>query len=390
MPATTPRLPRAVIALGLVSLFTDLSSEMIVPLLPVFLSTTIGASASFFGLVEGVAESVASLLKLFSGAWSDRAGKRFPWVLGGYTLSAIMRPLMAFCTVPWQVLVVRSSDRVGKGLRSAPRDALLTAATPPEIRGWAFGFHRAMDHAGAMLGALAAWAFLSWGWGTRDVFLIAAVPGVLAIAAIIFGVGRDTQVVTAPAVAQRLSWRDQPEGLKRFLIVLAVFVLGNSSDAFLLLKAHEVGIPVAAAPLLWIVLHLTEMAANLFGGRLSDRIGPARTIRWGWVWYGAVYLLFGLSSKAWHVWALSAVYGLYHGLTEGAEKALIAEQAPKDRRGEAFGLYHGITGVMALPASLIMGMMWQAWGSGPAFAVGGVLAFVAALMFYRISRKPTS
>ena len=381
------RLPRSVFVLGLVSLFTDLSSEMIVPLLPVFLTAQLGASASFFGLVEGLAESVASLLKLLSGSWSDRMGRRFPLVLFGYSLSAIMRPMMALCTSPWQVLLVRSSDRIGKGLRSAPRDALLTAATPLEIRGWALGFHRAMDHLGAMLGALAAWLLLVWGWQTKQIFMIAALPGILAVGSIVFGLREEKGSDAARPSGLKLQWASQPPGLKRYLLVLGVFTLTNSSDAFLLLKAHEVGIPVTLAPLLWIVLHITKAATNLAGGRLSDRIGPRRTILHGWLWYGIVYLLFGLSHQSWQVWVLFTSYGLYHGLTEGAEKALVASFAHKDRRGEAFGLYHALTGALALPASLWMGWVWQIWGSQVAFMTSGMAAMVSVLLLAAMVRK---
>lgn len=384
-------LARPVIALGLVSLFTDFSSEMIVPLLPVFLTTQLGASTAFFGLIEGVAESVASLLKLISGAWSDRMDRRRPLVLFGYTLSALMRPLMGWCTAPWQALVVRSADRVGKGMRSAPRDALLTAVTPPESRGWAFGFHRAMDHTGAMLGAIAASIFLAWGFETRQVFFIAAIPGIFAVLTILWGVKEEKSVSQdKPRAGTKkfFSWTQQPQELKRYLGVLAVFTLANSSDAFLLLKAHDVGIATALAPILWIVLHLAKAITSLAGGRLSDRIGPRRVIGAGWAVYGVVYLLFGWSTQPWQVWSLFALYGLYHGLTEGAEKALVAAYAEPQRKGEAFGLYHALTGLLALPASLWMGLAWDQWGSRAAFIITAALSLAAVLFFLAACRLP--
>ncbi len=369
-------------ALGLVSLFTDFSSEMIVPLLPAFFTVQLGATATFFGLVEGVAETVAALFKLGSGAWSDRSGTRRPLVLAGYSLSAAARPLMALCMVPWQALVVRASDRVGKGLRSAPRDALLAAATAPESRGWAFGFHRAMDHTGAMLGALTATVLLGIGLSTRQVFLVAAIPGAFAVLAILLGVreaggmGAGTQ----PSAGFTLTWSRQPSQLRRYLMILAIFTLANSSDAFLLLKAGESGIALKFMPLLWIVLHLTKAATNLAGGRLSDRIGATPVIRGGWLVYGAVYALFGLANAAWQVWVLFALYGLYHGLTEGAEKALVAKLAPPGQKGTAFGLYHAICGIVALPASLLTGLLWQHFGSRLALMVCGALAVLAAAL----------
>ncbi len=391
--ARSLKLPRAVIALGLVSLFTDLSSEMIVPLLPIFLTTQLGASATFFGLVEGVAESVASLLKLFSGAWSDRMGRRFPLVLFGYTLSSLMRPMMAFCSAPWHALVVRSADRVGKGLRSAPRDALLTAATDPASRGWAFGFHRAMDHTGAMLGALAAWALLAWGLQIKQVFFIAAIPGLFAVLAIVFGV-KESKVQAPESGSSKAfgfgDWRQLNPQLKRYLMVLGWFTLANSSDAFLLLKANDVGIPLKLAPLLWLVLHITKALTNLAGGRLSDRIGSMPVIRYGWIVYGVVYALFGFANAAWQVWALFIIYGLYHGLTEGAEKSLVAQLSDDGKRGSAFGWYHGLTGAIALPASLWMGAVWDRFGSGTAFAICAVISITAVIFMSRagISREP--
>jgi MFS family permease len=296
-------------------------------------------------------------------------------VLAGYALSAIARPLIAVCVWPWQVLVTRSVDRVGKGLRSAPRDALLAAATHADSRGWAFGFHRAMDHAGAMIGALLAAGLLGLGLSVRSVFLWAAVPGLLAVITIMVAVreqpaagphGRGEQ----PGV---ISPRHSPV-LLRYLGVLGFFTLANSSDAFLLLKAGEAGIPLALVPILWLVLHVTKAATNLAGGRLSDRIGPLPVIRAGWLVYGLVYALFGFAGAPWQVWGLFAVYGLYHGLTEGAEKALVAHLAPPGGHGRAFGLYHALTGLLALPASLWMGMVWQHWGSRAAFLTCAVIS----------------
>ncbi|MCE9518019.1 MAG: MFS transporter [Verrucomicrobia bacterium] len=382
MPVPPSKLPRAVIALGVVSLFTDLSSEMIVPLLPAFLTLQLGATATFFGLVEGVAETVAALLKLFSGAWSDRSGNRRPLVLFGYSLSAVMRPMMALCTAPWQALVVRASDRVGKGLRSAPRDALLTAATAPESRGWAFGFHRAMDHIGAMLGALLATILLSIGLNTRQVFWVAAIPGVFAVLAILFGVKEagNARSKLKASTDSTLTWSQQPAQLRRYLMILAIFTLANSSDAFLLLKASEAGIALKFIPLLWIVLHLTKAVTNLAGGHLSDRIGALPVIRGGWLVYGAVYALFGFASSAWQVWVLFALYGLYHGLTEGAEKALVGKLAPPEQKGVAFGWYHAICGIVALPASLGTGFLWEHLGSRTALISCGALAFLATAL----------
>lgn len=378
------RLPKAVVAMGLVSFFTDASSEMIVPLLPAFLTVQLGASIALFGVIEGAAEAVASLLKLMSGRWSDRMGKRLPFVLFGYSISGLTRPLMAVCWLPWQVLATRVADRIGKGLRSAPRDALLTAAIDPEHRGFAFGFHRAMDHAGAVIGALLAAGLLAFGLGAREVFAWAAVPGVLAVVAILLGV-KEQSPATSVTQTEPGHWRDLNPQLLRYLTMLGLFTLANSSDAFLLLKAGEAGIPLTLIPLLWIVLHVTKMTTNLFGGRLSDRIGALPVIRWSWVVYGIVYALFGFATAAWQVWVLFAMYGLYHGLSEGAEKSLVAQLVKPEQRGQAFGLYHAMCGIVALPASLWMGVVWEHLGSRAAFSACAVISILASISLRRLS-----
>lgn len=374
------RLSRPVVALGFVSLFTDVSSEMIVPLLPVFFTTVLGASAVMLGLAEGAAETVAALLKLAGGRWSDALGRRKPLVLAGYTLSAVMRPLLAVCITPWQGLAVRVGDRVGKGLRTAPRDAMLAAESHETSRGWVFGFHRAMDHAGAVIGALLAALLVGWmGLGPRSVFAWAAIPGVLAVATLIFflresrGTRRPGQRSPPPPDRPALS-----RGLKRFFVPLGLFTLANSSDAFLLLQAQRCGVGIAWIPILWVVLHLAKAGSNLVGGRLSDLKGRRSVIVGGWTTYAAVYALFAFASEPWHAWLLFGLYGLYHGLTEGVEKALVADLVNPEARGTAFGAYHLLTGLIALPASLITGWIWDAAGAAFALGTGACLALLAA------------
>lgn len=396
-PPTRRFLPPAVLALGAVSFLTDLASEMIYPLLPVFLSATLGASALALGVVEGAAESTAALLKLASGWWSDRLRRRKPLVVAGYTLASIARPLIGLATSAGQVLAIRVSDRVGKGLRSSPRDALITDAVDPAVSGRAFGFHRAADHAGALLGPLVAFGLLQWaGMGLRELFLWAAVPGALAVAMVVFGVREEPRRRAAPPVpdpepdpepsadrvrgtreAPRLD-QPLPRRFWAFLAVLFVFTLGNATDAFLLLRAADLGVPVALVPILWAALHLVKAAASTPGGALSDRLGRRPLIVAGWLLYAAVYGGFVLASEAWHAWALFLVYGVYYGLTEGAERALVADLVGERRRGAAFGWYHLAVGVGALPASVLFGWLWSAWGPGVAFGVGAGLAVVAA------------
>jgi MFS family permease len=384
-------LPQTVFILGVVSLLTDASSEMIYPLLPLFLATTLGAGPAFIGLIEGVAESTASLLKLFSGWWSDRLGRRKAIVVGGYTLSACARPLVALAGTGWHVLAVRFTDRVGKGLRTAPRDALIAAAAPPESWGKAFGFHRAMDHAGAVIGPLIAFALLSTVvHDLRTVFALAAIPGLLAVAVLIARVADAPPAAREAAGPPRLSLAPFPPRFRAVLAVIALFTLGNSSDAFLLLKAHAVGIGAASIPLLWIVLHLSKALSSTPAGALSDRIGRPRLIIAGWLVYAVVYGGFAVADHAWQIWALFVAYGLFFGLTEGVEKAYIADLAPPDLRGTAYGLYHAAVGLTALPASLLMGLVWEHVSPAAAFTVGAALALASAVLFLLVLGSPAS
>jgi MFS family permease len=375
-----PKLGRNVMALAAVSFLTDVSSEMIYPLLPVFLTTVLGANASFIGAIEGAAETTAALLKLASGWWSDRVRKRKPLVLAGYAIASAMRPLVALATSASQVLVIRVADRVGKGIRNAPRDALIAESVDPSIRGRAFGFHRAADHAGGVLGPLIAFAVLSWQIAElRTVFWLAAIPGVLSVLVVAIWVRDVSPGVRLPGTPP--PDLGQPLGTRfwRVLAVIFVFTLGNSTDAFLLLRASQLGVPVALAPILWAALHVVKSAASTPGGALSDRIGRRPTLIMGWALYAAVYVGFAVADSAWHAWALFAVYGVYFGLTEGSERALVADLVPLERRGTAFGWYNLAIGLGALPASLMFGVIWDRAGPAIAFIMGASLALVAAL-----------
>jgi MFS family permease len=377
-------LPRTVKSLGLVSLLTDASSEMIYPLLPSFVTTTLKGGAAFLGVIEGAAEAVASLSKIVSGAWSDRAGRRKPLVVGGYALSSLARPLIALATAPWHVLLVRVSDRVGKGVRGAPRDALIASVTDAADRGRAYGFHRAMDHAGAVVGPLIASALLAAGVPLRTVFALAVIPGVLSILALVLGVKEDAVaapvVAAAPVAGDDASWHAALRGgLGRYLAVLALFTLGNSSDAFLLLRARDAGVGLALVPLLWSFHHVVKSGLGTAGGGLSDRLGRRRVIALGYAVYALSYAGFAAASRPLHVWALFAVYGVFFALTEGAERALVAELAGPAARGRAFGLYYAITGAALLPASVLTGALWQRFSPAAALFTGAALAGAAAL-----------
>lgn len=384
--AQTPLHP-TVRATGWVSFFTDLSSEMIYPLLPLFMTLQLSATTAFVGLVEGTAETIASLLKLISGRLSDRYGARRPFVLVGYGLSSLSRPLMALARVPWHVLATRSADRVGKGLRGTPRDALVADVTPAEHRGRAFGYQRAMDHAGAALGPLVAFALLHWQHvPLRAVFGLAALPGLLALVAIVGWVHDSPELKpverpSGPALSLA-SWRTLDRRLLKLIGVVALFTLGNSSDAFLLLRANNLGVGQDWLPILWVALHLVKSATSTPGGALSDRLGRKRLMLGGWLVYALVYLGFGLATNAVQVWLLFTVYGVYFGLCEGTEKALVTDLAGPEQKGTALGLYTFLLGLVAFPASALFGLLWHAAGPLVAFGTGAGLALSAGVLLW--------
>jgi MFS family permease len=411
------KLPANVFFISLVSLLNDASSEIIYPLLPVFLAGVLSASPAVIGLIEGAAESVSGLLKLFAGYFSDRWGRRKAPVVFGYALAGLARPLLGFASSWQQVFAVRLTDRVGKGIRSAPRDAMIADSAQPSERGLAFGFHRAMDHAGAVLGPLIGYCLLILLTTDRNapthgeyerIFLVASVPAFAAVlvAALLVRETRDgrssttgdekksknvaSDVSTGDAKARdaktmvaqppRFSLKGFDANFKVFLFVLALFTLSNSSDAFLLLRARESGIRIGTIPLLWAALHATKVLSSLVGGDLSDRVGRKSLIVSGWLLYAAVYAGFAYVSKPSHAWTLFLVYGIYFGLAEGAEKALVADLVPADKRGTAFGLYNLALSISVWPASLLMGALWQWRGASFAFLTSAVIGTLAAVL----------
>jgi MFS family permease len=408
-PATTKQesLPRNVKVLAAVSFLTDVASEMIYPLLPLFLSGTLGVSATVLGAIEGAAESVSSLLRLPAGWISDRIGRRKPLVVFGYTLAAIARPLVGLAQSAGVVLAIRLTDRFGKGVRSAPRDALIADSVPAGQRGYAYGLHRAADNSGAVLGPLIAWAVLSVGLlDLRALFLWAALPGALAVLLLVLFVREapprphrgevPAAETTEEAVAVRVmdgangakrnatkSSDDGPLGAPfwRYLGVLFVFTLSNSTDAFLLLRASQLGVPVALIPILWAMLHVVKSSSSVVGGALSDRIGRRPLIIAGWTVFALCYLGLSVATAQWHAWAIFLVYGLYFGMTEGTEKALVADFVPVSRRGTAFGWFNATLGLGALPASVLFGVVWQRVGAETAFLMGAGIAALALVAF---------
>ena len=377
-PGASGKLPRTVVVLGVVSLLTDVSSEMIFPLLPAFLAARLPAAPLLLGAMEGLADLISALLKYQSGVWADRARRLKPLVLLGYSVSSLARPMMAFVTVPWHPLVIRALDRVGKGVRSTPRDAIIAHTVPEGARGRAFGFHRGMDHAGAALGALVALLLVAAGMSVEHIFLAAAVPGFLGVLAILLA--SEPPRAQAPAQANAPPPEPVPGRLAYYLVPVVLFGIANSTDAFLLLKLSEEGAKPALLPLAWLMLQGVKAAVSYPAGWLADRLGASRLVMAGWGLYALSYVALSRVHGVEGTLIVMAVYGLYHALAEGAEKSLLLSLVPASARGRAFGLYNGLVGGASLAAGLLFGAVWTGWGSAAAFLLAGALAGVSAVL----------
>jgi MFS family permease len=390
---TIKQLPRNIWAVGFTSLFMDISSEMVLNILPLFLANVLGVPTSIIGLIEGIAEATASILKLFSGWLSDKLGGRKWLAVAGYALSAVTKPFFYFAN-NWELIAgVRWADRLGKGIRTAPRDALVADSVTKEMRGLAFGFHRAMDTAGAVIGLLIA-AGAVWlaqanavdlnASTFRTIVLISLVPAFLAVLSL--AVGAQDVTVTSQRAAPKLSLRRLGKSFNIFLLIVSLFTLGNSSDAFLVLRAQNLGISVIGILLMLVVFNLIYSLVSTPAGARSDRVGRRRLIIGGWLVYAVIYIGFALAQAGWQVWLLYVVYGLYYGMAYGTANAMVADLVPEDLRGTAYGTYHAVIGILAFPASFIAGILWQGiggWsGLGPSapFWFGGSLALLAALL----------
>ena len=387
------QLPRNVWAVSLTSFFMDISSEMVINILPLFLANVLGVQTSIIGLIEGIAEATASIVKLFSGWLSDKTGGRKWIAVAGYGLSALSKPFFLFAS-SWELIaVVRWADRIGKGIRTAPRDALVADSVTPETRGLAFGFHRAMDTAGAMVGIIIAvvvvWMVqknaLDLAKSTfQTVVLVSLLPAFLAVLSLAVG-AKDVPVKGLRAMP-KFSLRSMGRPFSVFLVIVSIFTLGNSSDAFLVLRAQNLGMTVTGILVMLVMFNLIYSLIATPAGSLSDRVGRRRLIIGGWLVYAAIYLGFAFAQASWQVWLLYVAYGLYYGMAYGTANALVADLVPENLRGTAYGTYNAVLGLLAFPASLIAGLLWQgagAWaGFGPSapFLFGGTLALIAAVL----------
>ncbi len=377
------KLPRTVIILSLVSFLNDMASEMVTPFIPILIATVLGAGPMVLGLVEGVADAVASFLKLWAGRHSDvLGGKRKVFMVAGYGLSNLVRPLIGLVSSWGGLLLLRSMDRIGKGIRSAPRDALLADATDKDMHGYAFGFHRALDNAGAVGGSLLAITAIVWaGWTISEIILWSAVPGVLVLLLLVLGVREPSPSTVKPAIPRgSLSWSLLSPATRRYLLILVLFTFARVSEGFILLRGNELGMSMVQILLLWATLNITKAATSAYGGRLADAFGLNRLTTIGWMGYGLSFIALSQASQAETLWACVIAYGLVTGLSEGSERALISVYAEQHERGTAFGWYHLAIGLSAIPAGVLFGAVWQQWDAGAAFMLAGSLALVCIIL----------
>ncbi|MBA3756678.1 MAG: MFS transporter [Nitrosomonas sp.] len=386
LPVVSTKLPKTVVVLGLVSFFNDFASDIVVPLIPILLATVLAAGPIALGLIEGVADALACFLKLWAGRHSDvMRGRRKNLALTGYTLSNLARPLLGLAGSWITVLLLRSIDRIGKGLRSAPRDAMVADATPPHIHGYAFGFHRALDNAGAVAGGLTAAAVLAWSdLSLSEVILWSAVPGFVAV--VLLGVGikeektNQAQSIELPRVLSPLRWSALSVPMQHYLWILMLFTFARVSETFILLFGHELGIGVVELLLLWSALNLAKAITSTQGGQLADHFGRGALILIGWSALAISFLAFSQITSNIGLWAVSICYGLLMGMSEGAERALISDYASPDERGTAFGWYYLVSGIAAIPAGLLFGVIWHVFSAAAAFVFAGVLALFAIVL----------
>ncbi|MGB8337467.1 MAG: MFS transporter [Burkholderiales bacterium] len=384
--ANKKRLPRTVVILGLVSFLNDLASEIVTPLIPIVLATLMSAGPVALGLVEGVADSVSAFIKLWSGRHSDWLGGQRKWLtFSGYLVSNIVRPFFGLASSVAMFVGLRSVDRIGKGIRTAPRDALLADSVAPEIRGYAYGFHRAMDNGGAMGGALIAAAVLTWSkLSVTQMIMLSAIPGTIGVLLIAFGIHEPVKTI---APAQRaalppLKFSILSKPMQRYMLVLAMFTFARASETFVVLRGHELGMTTVQLLLLWAAMYVTKSLSSVYGGKRADRLGMERQVLIGWGSLATGLLLLALVSQGLSLWIAAVMYGLLAGLGEGAERGIVSGLADKKQRGTAFGWYNMTIGIAAIPAGLLFGTMWKFFGAGWAFVFAAIAASLAAMVLH--------
>ena len=375
-------LGRNVFAAGLVSFFMDVSSEMVYPLVPLFLANVLGVNKSVIGLIEGIAESTASLLKVFSGWFSDRIGRRKGLMGVGYAVSVLSRPLIALA-VAWQhILASRFIDRLGKGIRTAPRDAIIAESSDPGVMGRAFGFHRAMDTLGAVIGpALAFFLLSAFAGDFRKVFWVSMIPGIIAVLLIIFLIKERKKVLPERHERPKLTLAHFDWRFKFFVVITTLFAIGNSSDVFLILRSQQLGITTAMIPVVYLTFNLVYALSAIPAGIAADRFGKKRVVLVGFILFALIYYGFAVAGSATAAWVLFGLYGVFMGLTEGVQKAFLTTIIPPDFKATAFGVYNTAVGLALFPASLIGGWLWDRVSPAATFYYGSAMAAVSTLLF---------
>lgn len=374
------KLERNIFFTGLTSFFTDTTTKMIYAVMPFFL-LSLGASKTEVSLIEGIAESTASLLKAISGWWSDKIGKNKPFMVIGYTFTTILSPLFSIVTSPIHVLVIRFTERVGKGIRTAPRDSLVAGSSSEGKKGRSFGFHKAMDNSGAIVGPLLAFLILIiFPRDYRKVFILSAIPGLIGLLTLIFFV-KEAKARTEK-LTKKIALKDFPLKYYAFLGIVFIFTLGNSTDALLLIKANDIGINVMYLPLVYLIFNSVSVVFSIPAGMLSDKIGRERLIIFGYLLYSIIYFGFGRTNDKVVVIMLFALYGLYSATTDGVQKALVSDVIDSNKRGTGLGIYNSLIGVTLFPASLIAGILYDNVNNGAPFYFGASLAFIAALLMF--------
>jgi len=378
-PATASKMPSSIYIIGLVSMLNDIATEMVTPIIPILLATTLASGPIVLGLVEGLANAVACVVQIYAGRLSDaRGGRRKPLAVTGYLVSNVMRPLLGFATAWWHVVLIRSLDRVGKGIRNAPRDALIVDLSPLVMRARAFGIHRAFDNlgavGGALLGALLITAFSS---NLKDVLMISAIPGLLCVALFAFGVREKRKAVEPKPMVYALHWRDVPPSARGYLIAVMMFTFARTAELFIVLRAHELGASTVHALMLWAALNFIKIFGNYAAGAFADRYGRTALLRVGWVLHSVAMLGFVLVSSLASLWIAALFFGFAMSISEGVERAVIGDLADERARGALFGWYYALVGIVSIPAGLLLGTFWQVWGSHAAYGFAGVAGFVA-------------